>query len=133
MTSIGESIFSSCDSLASITVDPANTVYQSDGNCVIETASKTLIASCKTSVIPADGSVTSIGRFAFAHCDSLTTITIPKCVTSIAYGAFYDCNNLTSVTIPGSMTYIGSRDMKRVVYLKSVGKGVGIGGSSLII
>ena len=55
VTTIGDLAFASCDSLTSITVDPDNSVYHSSGNCLIETNSKTLVAGCSTSVIPADG------------------------------------------------------------------------------
>ncbi|MBO5870609.1 MAG: leucine-rich repeat protein, partial [Clostridia bacterium] len=59
------------------------------------------------SVIPSDGSVTSIGYHAFSWCSSLTSITIPDSVTSIGSGAFEDCTNLTSVVIPDSVTNLG--------------------------
>ena len=68
VTSIGSYAFCYCTSLKSITVAEGNTVYHSTGNCLIKTTSKTLIAGCKTSVIPADGSVTSIGDWAFDNC-----------------------------------------------------------------
>ena len=98
VTSIGDYVFSGCSSLTSITVDSNNSIYHSAGNCIIETASKTLIAGCKSSVIPTDGSVTSIGDRTFSGCSSLTSITIPDSVTSIGYGAFNGCSSLTSVT-----------------------------------
>ena len=88
VTSIGVSAFSDCSSLASITVVSGNPVYHSAGNCIIETESKTLIAGCKNSVIPSDGSVTSIGDSAFNGCSGLTSITIPNSVTSIGDSAF---------------------------------------------
>lgn len=43
--------------------------------------------------------VTSIGKYAFEHCQSITKVTIPSSVTEIGYGAFYDCNGLTGVYI----------------------------------
>ena len=66
-----------------ITVADGNTVYHSAGNCLIETESKTLVLGCKNSVIPTDGSVTSIGEYAFYGCTSFTSVTIPSSVTSI--------------------------------------------------
>ena len=62
-------------------------------------------SSVKTVVIP--DSVTSIGRWAFGYCESLTSVTIPDSVTSIGSCAFYDCTGLTSITIPDSVTSIG--------------------------
>ena len=57
-------------------------------------------------VVIAD-SVTSIGDYAFFHCDKLTEITIPNSVTSIGSYAFDACKGLKSVTIGNSVTYIG--------------------------
>ena len=107
VTSIGSSAFSGCSGITSITVAKGNTKYHSSGNCLIETASKTLISGCNTSVIPSDGSVTSIGGSAFAGCSGLTSVTIPDSVTSIGGFAFYSCSSLTSITIPDSVTSIG--------------------------
>ena len=91
VTSIGECIFASCSALTSINVEEGNAVYHSAGNCVIETATGTLVVGCNGSVIPADGSVTSIGDYAFYGCTSLTEVTIPDSVTSIGERAFYGC------------------------------------------
>ena len=107
VTNIGESAFSGCTELTSIIVVKGNSKYHSEGNCLIETATKTLILGCKTSVIPTDGSVTSIGASAFYKCTGLTSITIPDSVTSIGASAFYNCTGLTSVTIGNGVTSIG--------------------------
>ena len=108
VTSIGDMAFSGCTGLTSIRVNSQNKTYHSSGNCLIETATKTLIAGCKASVIPTDGSVTRIGDSAFSGCTSLTGITIPDSVTSIGDYAFDGCTSLTSVTIPDSVTSIGN-------------------------
>jgi len=46
------------------------------------------------------------GYGAFAYCESLTSITIPKSVTIIGWKAFSDCTSLTSVTIGSGVTEI---------------------------
>ena len=58
-------------------------------------------------VIKFDGSVTSIGEFAFYGCSYLTSITIPNSVTSICKEAFSACVSLTNVTISNSVASIG--------------------------
>ena len=123
-------VFSGCGGLESITVGENNPKYIGTGNCLIDLERKMLLQGCNNSIIPSDGSVTSIGRSAFKNCTSLTSInipdsvtsigncafsgggaltsvTIPDSVTSIGHLAFSDCTALTSVTIPNSVTYIG--------------------------
>ncbi len=107
VTKIGRSVFEYCNNLVSIKVSGDNKVYHDKNNCLIETKSKTLIAGCKNSVIPNDGSVTKIGNDAFSGCEELKSIIIPDGVTEIEDCAFFDCAGLTSVTIPDSVTDIG--------------------------
>ena len=104
VTSIEKGIFYGCSSLASISVERGNAVYDSRNNCnaIIETSTNELIAGCKTTVIP--NSVASINS-AFVGCTGLTSITIPSSVTTID-GAFSGCTRLASVTIPNSVTNI---------------------------
>ena len=105
--SIGVGAFSDCENLTEISVSKGNKKYHSAGNCLIETESKTLIAGCKNSVIPTDGSVTSMRNLAFFCCSGLTSITIPDSIVSIGDSAFSSCSSLTSVTIPDSVISIG--------------------------
>lgn len=92
--------FYGCFNLEEITVDSQNPKYYSQGNCVIEKASKKLVAGCKTSVIPDD--VKIIGGNAFYACKNLTGITIPDSVTGIEFGAFSACDSLTGVYYKGT-------------------------------
>ena len=46
--------------------------------------------------------VTSIGRFAFAKCKNLQSITMLGNITDIGEGVFYDCSKLTDITIQSS-------------------------------
>jgi len=108
ITNIDRNIFPHCDSLSSIIVEAGNPTYDSRDNCnaIVETATNTLIAGCKTTYI--SNSVLSIGYYAFDCCYSLTSINIPNSVTSIGAFAFNGCLRLKSITIGNSVTRIGS-------------------------
>ena len=120
VTSIGDAAFTGCRGLKSIVVESGNPNYDSRDNCnaLIETATNTLLAGCKNTVIP--NSVTSIGKWAFCLCTGLTSVTIPNSVTSIEKGAFYGCTSLTSVNIPSSVTSIGEQAFEDCTKLTSV-------------
>ena len=120
VTSIGNGMFSGCTELTEITVDAKNLVYHSKGNCVIHKESKTLVSGCKSSIIPADGSVTGIGSSAFSGCTGLTSVTIPDSVTSIEGYAFSGCTGLTAVTLPETVDSIGEACFSGCVKLASV-------------
>lgn len=106
--SIDSYAFGACTGLTSITVEEGNPVYHASRNCLIETESKTLIQGCNQSILPTDGSITSIGDDAFSYCTNLMSITIPDGVTSIGSNAFYRCSNISTIKIPDSVTSIGS-------------------------
>lgn len=118
VTSIAKDAFKFCNYIESIKVDSVNSVYYSEGNCIIEKESKELVLGCKNSVIPED--VTSIGEYAFSGCSGLAEITIPEGVTSIGGGAFYGCSGLTSITIPEDVTSIGNYAFKNCTGLTSI-------------
>lgn len=124
VTSIGAAAFGSCTGLTSIVVDDANPVYHSMDNCLIETATQTLIFGFANSVIP--DSVTSIGNGAFAGCTNLTSISIPENVTSIEDEAFSLCTGLTNVSIPNSVTSIGASAFYGCTELNSLVIGNGV-------
>ena len=85
-------------SMTSLTVADGNTVYHSKNNCIIETATKSLIAGCKTSTIPTDGSVVVIESGAFDR-SNISSIVIPESVTDIKMWTFGSCNSLQKITI----------------------------------
>ena len=92
-----------------VTVDPANTVYDSRNNCnaIIETATNTLICGSSNTVIPI--SVTKVGDDAFEGRVGLTDMTIPNGVSSIGSYAFNNCHNLQNIIMPNSVTTIGAQ------------------------
>ena len=136
VTSVGAGAFASCPALASVsfgaglteiapdffygstaitelTVSSDNAKYYAEGNCVINTASRTLVLGCSASVIPADlitGSddykVIAIGDKAFYGCTGLTSIVIPASVTSIGNQAFAS-SGITAIAIPDGVSAIG--------------------------
>ena len=120
ITSIDEQAFTYYPALKSIKVASGNNFFHSTGNCLIETASRTMIVGCYSSVIPSDGSVTSIGNSAFSGCTSLKSISIPDSVTSIGESAFYSCYDLASVTFGNNLESIGEWAFARCKSLKSI-------------
>ena len=99
VTSIERSALVGCSNLESIVVESGNTKYDSRNNCnaIIETATNTLVAGCKNTIIP--NSVTEIGDWAFGVCEDLTSIIIPNSITKISNNAFVGCNNLGKIYI----------------------------------
>ena len=101
--------FSRCGSLLeSITVEEGNPVFHSTENCLIETATKTLVVGCNTSIIPGDGSVTSIGMSAFANNLQLTNLVIPSPITRIGDHVFSGSINIESIVFNGKLSYVGT-------------------------
>ena len=109
VTSIGNSAFSSCSGLTSVTIPDGVT---SIGNSAFS------YCSGLTSVTIPD-SVTSIGNGAFSWCSDLTSVTIPDSVTSIGNHAFF-FTGLTSITIPDGVTSIGNRAFGKCTSLSSI-------------
>lgn len=120
VTSISGSAFNNCSGLTSINVSSENTIYHSINNCLINTTNKTLVLGCKNSEIPYDGTVTSIGDYAFGDCIGITNMKIPNSVTSIGSYAFYRCSGLTSITIGNSVTAINTYAFFRCSRLSSI-------------
>ena len=92
---IGAYAFSACENLTSITIPGSVTEI---GEYAFESSGLTSVT------IP--GSVTTIGEAAFTECLDLTSAIIEEGVETIGEGAFA-YSGLTSVTIPSSVTEIG--------------------------
>ena len=124
VTKLYGSSFINCAGLQEITVDPANTVYDSRGNsnAIFHTATNKLSVGCVNTVIPEGttrigddafwgrwglehinlpNTVKEIGMHAFAFC-FLKEITLPEGVEKIETEAFWS-TDLASVTLPASL------------------------------
>ncbi len=125
VTLIDEDAFSWDRGLTTMTVDPANSVYDSRNNCnaIIETATNSLIAGCNNTVIPS--TVKEIAYYAFAG-KTFTEFTIPEGVETIGESAFMQCPNLKSITLPNSLKSIGFWSFGQCSKLESVTFGNGL-------
>ncbi len=106
VSEIGDGAFSACDNVTVIDISSDNKHYKNIEGCLVEISSKTLIKGFNNGKIPADGSVTTLGEFAFSGCEELTAITVPDCVEVIGARAFSDCQKLQSITLPKNLTAV---------------------------
>lgn len=108
VTSISDTAFQNCF-LTSITVDSSNSVYSSLSGVLFNKEQTILLQyplkkADSSYTIPS--TVINIASYAFYNSLNLTNITIPNSVTSIGFATFYGCECLTSLTIPSSVSSI---------------------------
>ena len=112
VTSIGNSAFSGCSGLTSVTIPDSVTSIGDHAFAGCSGLTSVTIPLSVTSVedyafsacsgltsVTIGNSVTDIGCYAFSGCSGLTSVTIPDSVWTISWGAFAGCSGLTSVTI----------------------------------
>ncbi len=96
LTSISDSAFSGCSSLAGIEIPES---VESIGSRAFQDCS-----ALKSISLPEN--VTSIGESAFFGCSSLISIDIPDQVEIIDFSTFENCSSLTEVDLPEALTLI---------------------------
>ena len=109
IATIGESAFVDANNLASLTVDPANTVYSVEDGALYGKgdAGRTLVLYLPTKTdtdVTVPKGTTAIADAAFANNSSLRRVVLPEGVTTIGYGAFDGDANLADIVIPDSVT-----------------------------
>ena len=115
---IGNTAFSDCSSLATVTFEKGSRLKTIGNNAYYRCTSLTSIE------IPA--SVETIEKKAFMHCSSLATVTFEKgsqlkTIAGDSYdGAFSDCSSLTSIEIPASVETIEATAFKRCSKLTTI-------------
>lgn len=142
VNSIGLGVLSDCPQLSQIKVEKGNKMYDSRNGCnaIIQTCDNKMIASCKTTIIPASvteieytyykknditevhipDNIKTIGRCSFSQCYGFTKAVIPDTVNVIGDNAFSDCRGMTEVVIPNSVTIIGDHAFSSCSRLTSV-------------
>lgn len=97
VTNIAEGLFAGMSNLTSFVIPEGNTAFTFANGILVETSTKTLMWAESTAAIPADGSVTIIGKNAFENSRGMVTITIPAAIESISENAFLDCKQLVEI------------------------------------
>lgn len=120
VSEIGDGAFSACDNVTVIDIAESNTHYKNIEGCLVEISSKTLIKGFNNGKIPADGSVTRLGEYAFSGCEELTSITVPDCIEIIGSSAFSSCERLQSITLPKTLTVVRSSVFSGCTELTSI-------------
>lgn len=133
VTEIGEQVFLDIETLTSIEVDEANTVFSSMDGILYNKNKTTLIlcprkksgeikvpegvknlekeafCMCEMSSVVLPSTLETIGSNTFNACTNIEEIKIPEGVVTIEAGAFAGCDALKKVTIPKSVTSIGNK------------------------
>lgn len=137
--------FADCPALEDLSVDTANTHYDSRNDChaIICTwkGKLMLVAGCKNTVMPSNvrylapqafAGVTAlqkvefpermeeIGKEAFRGCTSLKEVEIPQGVRFVEAGTFMDCTALQSVTLPKSVERLRENAFKGCTHLVKI-------------
>ena len=112
VTSIGNSVFSNCTNLTSITIP----------NSVTSIGEWAFSYCSNLTSVTIPNSVTSIGINAFNYCTSLASITFPNSVTNIGTQAFDNCPSLASITVeatnpPTLGSYVFGYAPNQVIYV----------------
>ena len=132
---IGKNPFITC---GKVVVTGDSVQYTARDDSLIDNYNKIFVSYFgKERIVSIPETVTSIGDYAFARCESLRQIVIPNSVTSIGKGAFLACCSLRQIVIPDSVTsigddaFIGCKSLRRIVipvecadkYKKMIGVG----------
>ena len=105
VNSIAVSAFSGCDNIISVTIN-TNSIIKINYTATSKT-NLSHIFGVQVREYVLGNNVKTIGRYAFANCKDLVSISIPKNVNNIGEGSFIDCSNLKSITIGQSVKNIG--------------------------
>lgn len=113
VTHIGNYAFYDMFSTGNITIpDGVETI----GDCAFENC----FGGYEATKLVLPGSVTRIGKEAFAKCEYLEEVELSKSLTDIGDGAFSNCSALKQMDIPEGVTTIGTQAFSGCVLLSSI-------------
>ena len=122
LAELGKGVFAFCSMLTELTVADNNERYYSVGNCIIDRSEQKLVAVCRSSVIPTDGSVKIIGQGAFFG-SGIEMLSLCDFITSIEESAFESCFKLEYINLPDSILYVGARAFYSCDSVKNISLG----------
>ena len=125
ITTIGDHAFYYCLKLKSVTIPQSVTSIGDSafGECV---SLKTLSFGENSFGENIETNITTIGNYAFFHCNDLESVTIPQSVTSIGREAFRFCNNMKSLAINGAIESMGTGAFAGCISLEKISLGENI-------
>lgn len=117
VTNTGEAFIG--NTLTSIVVNAANTIYASTNGVLFDKSFTYLIAYPGAAVgsYTVPSTVSTVVSASFEYASGVTDVTMGTNVTSIGYAAFYDCSALTSITVNSSNAFYSTTN--GVLYDKS--------------
>lgn len=127
LTKIGDYAFDDCDNLFEITFPTdvsnmtfGNSIYSNNKNLRKVTFPKTGMTTIPNRMfyecdrlrnVELPATLTIIGEYAFAGCDSLQTLYIHDGVTEIQYNAFRNCTKLKYLRLPNTLVTLGNESL----------------------
>jgi hypothetical protein len=105
LTNIAANPFPGCAGLTAITIHPGNPNYKAENGMLLSNDGTILIAypSASGTLTTLPGSITTIGKYAFSYCETLTSVSLSTVETIDEY-AFQICRALVSVSLPAVET-----------------------------
>jgi len=122
VVTIEDGAFADCPALEDLSVDTANTHFDSRDNChaILRTWKGKLmvVAGCKNTVMPAD--VRYVAPQAFRGCTALSAVAFPEKMEEIGAEAFAGCTSLKEVSIPQGVRFVEAGTFRDCSSLQSV-------------
>ena len=134
VTVIGESAFAGCKKLSEVKIDAPTSITTIKNSAFKDCTAITsfdvtsgctkiedsAFQGCVELTSIKLGKVESIGSYAFAYCQALTSITLPEEATALGEHVFFNCNALASVTLPSKITKIPAHFFHGCAALESI-------------